>query len=770
MPLDPAKLENVEARDDGRSTARCPACAEAGGDHKGDHLVLYASGSFGCVVNPGPEGEEHRKRIFALAGARNPQARVAVRGPGSRKPAQPTAEPIDLLAFRTGRTPFSHFQLQSKNQYIYNRVKGITEGAIGDNGADTPSAPSGAVRPGLVQPTPSDPSGPSGLAPAPTQGPPTPTTAPAGAGAKSKSCGNASAPTDGPPPRLHTHPAALAAIAQELADAIRLALDIETYGSRKGDALDPGRGDIRLLTLCRHGGRVHTIDLQATGYDLRGLKPVLEGAEIVAHNARFDFGWVVAKCGLVIPKALCTLTAARLLAAGTKPGNNLDQCLQRYCGIEPGPDHSTSDWGSMVLTDDQLIYARRDVAHLHDLAGTLEHEIEMAGLAEVWRLETKLLPVVVAMEHAGIAVDQDKLATIATEARRREAGAVAALREALGNPRLNPGSPTQLLPALKAAGLDIDSTGEEALKAADDSRLVPLVLAVRGAAKEAQQAEALIEHIGPDGRIHAGFNPLGAATGRFSSSKPNMQNIGRGELRDAFRVPPGRKLVQADYSQIELRVAAALAGDSLMLDAYRSGADLHKRTAAAVLGKAESDVTREDRQLAKATNFGLIYGQSAPGLARYAQSAYGVAMTEEQAGVIRERFFNTYSGLARWHTEAWGQVRAGAGETRTRLGRRRLIPDDASDWVRFTTLVNSPVQGAAADGMKLAMVELAGRLPEGARIVSTVHDELLVECPEADAGAVLALTIGTMRGEMEKLFPEVPVEVEGRVCNSWAEK
>jgi DNA polymerase-1 len=327
-----------------------------------------------------------------------------------------------------------------------------------------------------------------------------------------------------------------------------------------------------------------------------------------------------------------------------------------------------------------------------------------------------------------------------------------------------------LLAALRAKGLKLESTSEESLKAADDSHLVPLVLAFREASKRAQQAEALIGHIQSDGRIHGRFEPLGTATGRFSSREPNLQNIGRGEIREAFTAPEGMRLIVADYSQIELRAAAAIAGETKMVDAYKAGADLHKQTAATVLGIDESEVTKAQRQTGKLASFGLLYGQSAPGLVKYAATSYGVTLDEDQAHEIRHAFFRTYSRLRQWHGESHQHAQAKASEVRTRTGRRRLIPDNASDWERFTALVNTPVQGGTADGMKHALVLISQRLPETARIVSTVHDEVVVECAEETAESCKQVITTAMVEAMADLFPEVPVEVEANICNSWAEK
>ena len=560
----------------------------------------------------------------------------------------------------------------------------------------------------------------------------------------------------------------------EIADAIRkagsVALDLETYGPRKGDGLDPWAGDIRLLSLCVQGQAPSLLDLRAIGYDLGELKPALESCEIIAHNARFDLGWLRNKLDLRARKVFCTLTAARLLSAGTKPGNDLDKCLERYLNVPPAPDHSRSDWGSMFLTEDQLAYAARDVAHLHNLAGVLRHELEMDGLDEVGQLELQLVPVIVEMEHVGIAVDQTKLREIESKARSSAAEHAGMLRQKLNLPKLNPGSPQQLLEALRVAGIELENTNEDTLKANDDGEIIPLILTFRGAEKLAQQAASLLDCVKRDGRIHGRFDPTGTATGRFSSKDPNLQNIGRGELRSCFVPAANHKLIVADYSQIELRAAAAIASETKMIEAYRNGVDLHKQTAASVLQKPLEAVTKDDRQISKSANFGLLYGQSAPGLVRYAANSYGVTLDLDQAEQIRRQFFRTYGAIRQWHGDSRNKANAGASEVRTVLGRRRLIPETASEWERFTALVNTPVQGGCADGMKRAIVLLAKRLPAEARMISTVHDELLVEAPDDLAEEMRLLVEDTMIEAMAELFPQVPIEVEASVVTHWGEK
>jgi DNA polymerase-1 len=560
-------------------------------------------------------------------------------------------------------------------------------------------------------------------------------------------------------------------VAADLKDAHSIALDLETYGPHKGDGLDPQKGHIRLLALCREGGPAHILDLRAIGYDLGPLHDVLSQAEIIAHNAKFDLGWLAAKCGIRLAAVFCTCTASRLLDAGSTLRHGLDTVLERHLGIKPGPDHSLSDWGALILTEDQLKYAAADVEPLHSLAEVLRSKVAAAGLDKVMELEMDLLPVVVDMERTGVGVDIDQLKAIRTEAEATTRSAEAEVRSLLDAPDLNLSSPKQLLAALGAAGFDLPNTAEETLKgAADESGVISALLRHRSAQKVAQQPATLIKAVGRDGRLRCSFNPTGTATGRFSSSSPNLQNIGRGAIRSAFTPAPGKCLIVADYSQIELRIAAVVAEDQKMLAAYRDGADLHRETAAAVLEKPLEGVTKSDRQLAKAVNFGLLYGQGAPGLVRYAAGSYGVDIEEEDAARIRALFFARYKGLSRWHSKAWEKARAKATEVRTCLGRRRLIPPEASEWERFTALVNTEVQGGAADGMKLALLALAHRLPTGAAIISAVHDEVIVEAPTELADQIRELTQTVMIDSMAGLYPVVPIEVEAHVCRHWGEK
>jgi DNA polymerase-1 len=267
--------------------------------------------------------------------------------------------------------------------------------------------------------------------------------------------------------------------------------------------------------------------------------------------------------------------------------------------------------------------------------------------------------------------------------------------------------------------------------------------------------------IAADERIYAGWNPLGNDAGRSSCTKPNLQGIGKDpSLRRCFAAPPGRVLVKVDWSQLHLRIVAKIAGEKVMLDAYQNGKDLHKIMARKITGKAE--VTREERQLAKAVNFGLLYGMSASGLMRSARADYGVVMSQEQAEQARQAFFQLYPAIQRWHRET---ARKRAAESRSLCGRRRLFDDNA--WLGHR--LPSPVLGTEADALKRALALLWQQREQmpGASPVLAVHDELVLECDASQAAAAAAWLKQAMLDAIAPLIDPVPVEVETTIARTW---
>jgi DNA polymerase-1 len=275
-----------------------------------------------------------------------------------------------------------------------------------------------------------------------------------------------------------------------------------------------------------------------------------------------------------------------------------------------------------------------------------------------------------------------------------------------------------------------------------------------------------------DGRLHPRYHAIrlmGAGTGRMSCSAPNVQQIPRGLHLSAIVPGLERVLVKVDYANIEMRIAADIAGDVALIDAFTNGVDVHALTASLVLGVKAETIGRNspERQQAKAINFGLQYGQGARGLRTTALSNYGVVFTEAEARQFRQRFFDRYRGLKRWHDEYRTPFDAPPVtiETRTPVGGRRLGVS------RFTEKLSSPVQGAGADGIKgvLALCfERRHQIPPNAHLVLCVHDELVAECERSDAHGVAEWLKTAMVDGMQPHLGRVPVTVEERIARDWA--
>ncbi len=404
-----------------------------------------------------------------------------------------------------------------------------------------------------------------------------------------------------------------------------------------------------------------------------------------------------------------------------------------------------------------------------------------AGVDKVFRdIEMPISSVLSDLELRGVLVDPKALGAIGESMAKELLRLEAKAREVSGHADLNVGSPKQLETILfDELGLRSTkrtktgrSTDAEALEAiADDHTLPQVVLDHRAIAKlKGTYVDALPRLIdAKTGRIHGHWRQAVAATGRISSEDPNLQNIpirtelGK-EIRKAFVAPPGCVFLSADYSQIELRGLAHLSRDPAMLDAFRSGQDIHTRTAMEVFGVPEKDVTREMRSRMKAVNFGVIYGMGESALAKR------INVPRAEAARFIEAYFERYAGVARFMRATMEEARK-TERVRTLLGRIRLLPDlRNSDRMKRAhaerIAQNTPIQGTAADILKLAMIRLREPVVPGARMVLTVHDELDFEVPVELADEAAA----KIKTAMETVLPlDVPLEVDVGYGPTWAE-
>jgi DNA polymerase I-like protein with 3'-5' exonuclease and polymerase domains len=563
---------------------------------------------------------------------------------------------------------------------------------------------------------------------------------------------------------LVRNPAELAAVVSAVEESTVVGVDLETTG------LDPRKDKVRLIAVdCdTNAGSRFTYLVDAFTVEVGPLLATLADAELVIHNAAFDLGFL-AKLDFVPGKVHDTLLLSQVLYASARTKgvapvrHGLKDCCERELGVALAKDLQASDW-SGPLTHDQLAYAATDAAVLVPLYRKLTEKLDGAGLGRAAAIEAGALPAIAWMAGAGVPFDRAAWQGLADEA-ATDASRIAAELDAAAPPkadglfdgRWNWDSPDQVKEALAAAGCALKSTRDDEL-AALDQPLAALVRDYRDARKrETTYGGDWLKHVAEDDRVYPRWVQLGANSGRMACAGPNMQNLPRGAYRRCIAAPPGKVLVKADYSQIELRIAAKVSGDKALLAAYDRGDDLHTLTARNVLGIAE--VTKEHRQLAKAINFGLLYGMGAKAFRAYAKTNYGVELTDDRSAGYREAFFKAYPGLRRWHRSVGDR----AQDTRTLAGRRVLNVE------RFTEKLNLPVQGTGADGLKLALGLLWERRHECPTPVPVlaVHDEIVVECPAGDADAVKAWLRTAMVDAMAPLVAPVPVEVEVKVGPTW---
>ncbi len=425
--------------------------------------------------------------------------------------------------------------------------------------------------------------------------------------------------------------------------------------------------------------------------------------------------------------------------------------------------------------------AEERAGFVHELNERLKPEVDHRGYRKLYEeIDVPLAGVLARMEHAGVRIDTGELARLSA---LMESGVARLTMEihSLAGREFNIASPQQLgkilfehmglpAPVRYGKGKTI-STAVDVLEAlAADHEIVRKVLEFRQLTKlKGTYVDALPALIDPEtGRIHTSFNQTGAATGRLSSSNPNLQNIpiktelGR-EIRAAFIPCEAWKLIVADYSQIELRLLAHMSQDPVLLDAFRRGEDIHTRTAAEVMGVPPMLVTREARNNAKAVNFGIVYGISSFGLSA------NLGISRKEADAYIKAYFERYSGVRRFIDETVARTRE-TGTARTLFGRERPIPDinsrnpNARGFAERTA-VNSPIQGTAADLIKIAMVRIDRALAgfQG-RLLLQVHDELVLEAPEEEVESVQQIVKREMEGAC---VLDVPLTVEVGVGVNW---
>src|SRR2546423_1855532 len=585
--------------------------------------------------------------------------------------------------------------------------------------------------------------------------------------------------------KLITSAEELRVASEELSKHAAIGFDCETT------SLDPYNGRLRLIQFAAPDG-VRIIDMDrfqgidpARSDEFKPLRELLTAQRPVkiAHNTKFDAKWIKHVLGIEVAPVFDTLLASQIISAGDlEERQGLDAVAARFLNETIDKAERLSDW-SAELTESQLEYAARDAMVLPPLREKMIDRLKADALLRCAQLEFECVIPIASLELAGIFLDKHRWREQLVVVERRREALAKELQEVLaeessqsslfGGPvreEINLDSHVQLTKALKRLGVPVpDSTRNWKLQPlANDYPVVATLLEYRTVQKAlTSYGENILEEINPaTGRIHADFRQIGAPTGRMACNSPNIQQVPHSiEYRRCFRAPEGRKLVIADYSQVELRILAEFTNDKGFIDAFNSGADLHCATAAQVFNVPLDQVTPDQRSTAKRLNFGVVYGIGAQ---RFAMLT---GMKQTEAEDVLRRYFATYRQLDAWLREA--AMRAVRDRmTRTasgRIARFRFDPEDKQAMsLAQRNGKNAPVQGSSADICKRALRLLHDKLQgTTAKIVNVIHDEIVVEADAGQAEEIARRVEDAMCAAGEEYLKKVPVKVETEVADAW---
>lgn len=585
---------------------------------------------------------------------------------------------------------------------------------------------------------------------------------------------------------------ALKIFLQELKKQKEFCFDTET------DGLNPFDNKLVGLSFCWQAGEAYYLPAELAEKIKTDLVKVFteEKAKKIGHNLKFDIevlgGWLgdKGKPAKIAGIYFDTMVASYLLNAGHRQ-HNLDTLAFVEFGYQMQPIEELIGKGKGQITMAEVPlekiswYACEDADLSFRLYEKFSKELEKENLSGLFNeLEMPLVEVLAETERNGVKIDNKSLKELSTDFAKR-IKTIEKKAWKLAGEEFNLASPKQLKEILfdkleiSSAGIGKTKTGistaaGELEKLQGQHEIIDLIIEFRELSKlKSTYLDALPAlESKVDGRVHTSFNQTVTATGRLSSSEPNLQNIPirselGGPIRRAFVAEDGFKIVKADYSQIELRIIASLANDKKMLDIFNSGGDIHTMTAAIIHGIKPEEVTKEIRRTAKEVNFGVLYGMGAWGLA----SRTGISNTEAQQFIFK--YFNTFKEVRQWLDETV-EIARDKGYVETLYGRRRFIPEISSNisQVRNSAermAVNMPIQGTAADLIKLAMIKINRELTSvspKSKMILQVHDELVFEVPEKDVKKVAKFIDEAMCSVMKL---RAPIEVEVSAGNNWGE-
>jgi DNA polymerase I len=549
---------------------------------------------------------------------------------------------------------------------------------------------------------------------------------------------------------------------------------------------------LRLIQLAAHDG-VRIVDLDAFGNGdlskheaMSSLKRLLEAPRPIkiAHNAKFDAKFIKHNLGADIGGLFDTLLASQLIGAGDiEERHGLETVASRFLNEFIDKSERLSNW-NFELSEAQLAYAARDAAVLVPLREKLIEKLKSESLVKVAQLEFECVMPVVNIELAGFYMHKDRWLEQLAIVEKRRGELANELQEVLaeessqgslfGDPQrdeINLDSHQQLTQALNRLGIPVpDSTRNWKLQPlAAQYPVIATLLEYRTVQKAlTSYGQNMIELINPiTRRLHADFRQIGAPTGRFSCTNPNIQQVPHTiEYRRCFSgYPDGRKLVIADYSQIELRILAEFSGDQGFMQAFNSGADLHRVTASQVFKVRPDQVSKEQRDFAKRLNFGVVYGIGAQ------RFSLMTGLTVPAAEDVLRRYFATYKQLDNYLRDAANRA---VSERQARTGSGRLVRFryDEQDRQQISMTQrngkNTPIQGTSADILKRALRLLNEELRDtNAKVVNIIHDEIVVEADADQAEEIAQKVERAMCVAGEEYLHTVPVKVETEIADEW---
>lgn len=519
---------------------------------------------------------------------------------------------------------------------------------------------------------------------------------------------------------------------------------------------------------------------------IEAITPLMEDAKVskAGHNLKYDM-LILMREGVEVKGPIMDTMLASHLLNPERQSHSLEATALEHLGWTKRPYKEVAGKGGfdVVELEQAADYAAEDALLAWELKEKLFPELEREGLMELYvTLEMPLIRVLADMEAAGVMVDSERLGMLGRELE----GEMCSVKDRawmLAGEEFNLNSPKQLGQILfeklglrpgkkKKTGYSTDVSVLEGL--ATEHELPVELLAWRSLSKlKNTYVDVLPRLVNPEtGRVHTSFNQAATATGRLSSSNPNLQNIPvRGDwgrrIRECFIAPAGSQILSADYSQIELRVLAHLSGDEALAQAFTDGEDIHTRTALALFDVAPDKVSPEMRRTAKTVNFGVLYGMSAFGLAA------SLGITRAEAAHFIEEYFSAHPGVSAFIARTVEDARQ-CGYVSTIMGRRRPVPELSSSNHNTRLLgerlaVNTPVQGSAADIIKIAMLRIHDELKGGelkSRMILQVHDELLFEVAGGEEDEVARLVV---EGMQEAVELSVPLVVEYGMGKNWAQ-